>query len=342
MTKKQHYMTWDERQKLEVYYNVCRYSVSKIAELMGFNRQTIYNELALGAYMHTCDFYDRKQYSAQKAQDLHDWKQTAKGRPENIGNNHKLADYLEDRILHFKDSPAVAFVNAAKAGFELNFSLATFYNYIHKGLFRRLKDTDLWECSSRKHYGSAKSRKKIAHPDLPSISDRSDDINNRIEYGHWEMDLIVGKKGSSSVLLTLTERQSRYEIIIKLPNRKAKTIRKAFDRLERKYGKTRFRTIFKTITTDNGSEFLQHADLCKSVYGGIRFVVYYCHSFAAWEKGTNENHNRMIRRWFPKGTDFDKVTAKEITRVEEWMNNYPRKILGWLTPKEAAAEAQPA
>lgn len=177
---------------------------------------------------------------------------------------------------------------------------------------------------------------------MPSISDRSEDINNRVEYGHWEMDLVVGKKGSSSVLLTLTERLSRSEIIIKLPDRKAKTIRKAFDKLERKYGKQRFRTLFKTITTDNGSEFLQHSDLCKSIFGGQRFIVYYCHSFAAWEKGTNENHNRMIRRWFPKGTDFDKVTAKQIEKVQDWMNNYPRKILGWLTPLEAADRVQAA
>lgn len=69
---------------------------------------------------------------------------------------------------------------------------------------------------------------------------------------------------------------------------------------------------------------------------GNRFDVYYCHSYAAWEKGSNENHNRMVRRWFPKGTNFAKVTRKELQWVEDWMNRYPRKILGWSCPLEAA------
>lgn len=93
-----------------------------------------------------------------------------------------------------------------------------------------------------------------------------------------------------------------------------------------------FKERFKSITTDNGSEFLEYDQLVKSIHGGKRFEVYYCHSYAAWEKGTNENHNRMIRRWFPKGTDFVKVTKRELQELQEWMNHYPRKILGWKSP----------
>jgi len=111
-------------------------------------------------------------------------------------------------------------------------------------------------------------------------------------------------------------------------------VRKVFDKLERTMPD--FYQRFKTITTDNGPEFLEHDLLVKSVLGGKRFTVYYCHSCAAWEKGSNEVHNRMIRRWFPKGTDFSKVSKAKILRVQDWMNHYPRKILGWKTPLEAA------
>ncbi len=333
MTKNQHYMTWEERQKLEVMYNNLRLSVSVIAKTLGFCRQTIYNELRLGAYVHTHEYYDRVQYSAQKAQQIHEWNQSGKGRPEKIGHDRAYADFLEGKILRDKFSPAAALASAKKAGFELTICTATLYSYIYKGLFRELTAADLW--IGRKHKEKKPNEKRTPHPKLPSIADRPAPAVDRSAYGHWEMDLIVGKANTRPVLLTLTERKTRRELIFKLPNRKAATIRGVFDKLERKLGKQAFCNAFRTITTDNGSEFLQYDELRRSIYGGERFAVYYCHSYAAWEKGTNENHNRMIRRWFPKGTDFEKISHKQISQVEHWMNNYPRRILGWLTPLEA-------
>ena len=134
--------------------------------------------------------------------------------------------------------------------------------------------------------------------------------------------------------MTLTERRSRQEMIFKLPDKRACSLRAVFDRQEKKLPD--FRRQFRSITTDNGPEFLEYDKLVQSIHGGKRFEVYYCHSYAAWEKGTNEVHNRMIRRWFPKGTDFAKISQRRIKAVERWMNNYPRKILGWKTPAEAA------
>ncbi|MDD3346228.1 MAG: IS30 family transposase [Oscillibacter sp.] len=122
----------------------------------------------------------------------------------------------------------------------------------------------------------------------------------------------------------MTDRAGRCEIIRKIPDKRAMTIRQAL----RSILKAGY--IIRSITTDNGSEFLEY-DKLLAVTG---CPVYYCHSFAAWEKGTNENHNRMIRRWFPKGTDFSKISANEIAECEDWMNNYPRKSLSWLTPRE--------
>ena len=152
------------------------------------------------------------------------------------------------------------------------------------------------------------------------------------------MDLIVGRAGSRAVLLTLTERVTREEIIRKLPDRKAITIRRAIDRLER--NTPNFREKFRSITTDNGPEFLEYDLLKRSVRRkGDRFQLWYCHSYAAWEKGSNENHNRMIRRFFPKGTDFGEIPQREIRRVQDWMNNYPRRILDWESPSAFAGIA---
>lgn len=334
MTKKQHYMRPDERQQLEALLRA-KLPVARIARQLGFCRQTIYNEIRRGTYLHTCDFYDEPRYSAQKAQQRHDYNQTAKGRPLKIGSDHAYAHFLERTIVTDRFSPAAALAEARKAGYQTMVCTSTLYSYIEKGVFRHLTNKDLWEKRKRKKR-SYQPVRRIAHPMLPSITQRPDFINSRFEYGHWEMDLVVGKAGSRAVLLTLTERLSRQEMIFKLPNRQAASVRSVFDRLERSMGRERFRQKFRSVTTDNGSEFLQYDELRRSIYGGERFAIYYCHSYAAWEKGSNENHNRMIRRWFPKGTDFTHITQREITKVQDWMNSYPRKILGWLAPEEIA------
>ena len=144
----------------------------------------------------------------------------------------------------------------------------------------------------------------------------------------------MGKAGTKAATLTITDRKGRTEMAYIIPDKKAASVRAVFDRLERKLGKRRFREQFKSITTDNGSEFLEYEQLTQSIYGGKRFEVYYCHSYSAWEKGTNENHNRFLRRFFPKGTDFTKVSQRQLQEAVDWMNNYPRKILDWKTPNE--------
>lgn len=338
MTKKQHYMTEKERYKLEGFLDAGK-PVAWIAEQMGFCRKTIYNEIKRGTYYHNVNYEFVPRYSADKAQQIHEYNQTAKGRPIKLGNDRAYAEFLEDRMLSPSDprkrlSPAAALAQARAAGFRTSVCVSTLYSYIYKNVFLQITGNDLWEKPRRKVKKLEDDEKRTPHPKLPSIEIRPQEINQRQEPGHWEMDLIVSCKGSNTVLLTLTERYSRQEMIFKLPNRQAKTIRKVFDSLERKMPD--FKQRFKSITTDNGPEFLEYDQLVRSIHGGQRFTVYYCHSYCAWEKGTNENHNRMIRRWFPKGTDFAKVTKKQIAELQDWMNSYPRKILGWKSPKQVA------
>ena len=323
------YMTYEQRIKLEALNNNAHMPVAQIAQELGFCRQTIYNELKTGAYMHTVGWRDIRRYSADKAQQLHDRAQSGKGRPEKIGHEHAYAAYIENIIIKKHYSPASAIAAAKAEGFSFTISVNTLYSYIDKGLFLHLRNKHLLVKGKRKE-AAEKPERRVVHPALPSIAQRPERIAQRLELGHWELDLIIGAKGTSACLMTLTERTSRRELIFKLPDKRAASVRAVFDSLERTTPD--FRKQFKSITTDNGPEFLEYDQLIESIHGGQRFNVYYCHSYSAWEKGTNENHNRMIRRFFPKGTDFTKVSKKRIADIQNWMNSYPRKILNWSTP----------
>ena len=184
-------------------------------------------------------------------------------------------------------------------------------------------------------YKKVKKNKSASRaPAGESIEQRPEEIDGREEFGHWEGDTVYsgkGKRKTTRALLTLTERKTRKEIIIAIPNRKAETVVKALDALERKLGARRFRAIFKSITFDNGTEFAAAEELERSCINKHlpRTKVYFCHPYSSWERGTNENTNGMIRRRFPKGTNFAAVTNAQIVQAENWINNYPRKILGY-------------
>jgi len=158
-----------------------------------------------------------------------------------------------------------------------------------------------------------------------SIDDRPKHIETREEIGHWEGDLIIGK-GQKSAIGTLVERKARFTIIVKLKNRKSATVRKKFVQ-EFNQIKTLFK---KTLTYDNGTEMAQHKELTKQT----GMVIYFAHPYSSWERGTNENTNGLIRRFFPKKIDFNTVTEKELKKAQNALNNRPRKVLGYKTPNQ--------
>ncbi len=334
MVKKQHYMTERERYKLETYLEDKK-PVAWIAQVMGFCRQTIYNEIRRGQVQVVKRIYgyyrDAKEYSAEKAQQIHNYNQTAKGKALKIGRHKEYADRLEALMLgvqadgsidhRARFSPAAAIAQAKEEGFAISVCRVTLYSYIEKGVFLNLSSKDLMQKKNRKR--RYRTVQRIAHPRLPSIENRPEEINQRSEPGHWEMDLIIGKKTSGPCLLTMTDRHTRKEIIIKLPNKSQESVLRALRQIQEP---------IRSITTDNGSEFLSYMKM-RTLFPQLQ-EIYYCHSYASWEKGTNEVHNRMIRRWFPKGTDFSEVSQEEIDRCCYWMNHYPRKVLGWRCPAE--------
>ena len=216
--------------------------------------------------------------------------------------------------------------------FKTHISVPTIYSYIKKGVFLNLTQKALPRHGVHKgDYKKVKTKDPARAPAGESIEKRPAEVKDREEFGHWEMDTVYsGKKKSAVALLVLTERKTRNENIIMVPDRRAETTVQAINALERKLGAEKFGIIYKSITVDNGSEFALADQLEQScITGDKRTKVYYCHPYSSWERGSNENVNGMIRRRHPKGTDFSKVTAEEIAATENWINSYPRKIFGY-------------
>jgi IS30 family transposase len=247
----------------------------------------------------------------------------------------------QKQIIKDKYSPDAVIGEIEAKGFDFKTKICTktVYNYIDRGdVFLTLTNKDL-PVKKEKKKGSYK-KVRIAHKNLKgtSIEDRPVSVENREEYGNWEMDCVVGNQGGSgAALLVLSERKTRKEIIFKMPDKTQESVKKMLDGLERRLGK-KFKENFKTITVDNGSEFLNFKGLEESVRtpNEMRVKVYYAHPYSSWERGTNENSNKLIRRFIPKGTDIGNISKARIKYIENWMNNYPRRILGYKSANDMA------
>lgn len=203
----------------------------------------------------------------------------------------------------------------------------TLYNYIDLGLIS-IKNTDLPQ-KLRRNTKSArvqKNKRKLGR----SITERNAEIDTRQEFGHWEIDTVLGiKSKEDAVLLTLAERKTRHYIARKIPGKTADAVMAALIELQEEYGE-RFATVFKTITSDNGQEFASLSQLEEAT----STQVYFTHPYSSFERGTNERHNGLLRRFIPKGHRMDGYSIDEIAFIEDWCNHLPRKILGYSTPAE--------
>lgn len=319
--------------KLRIEIMARDHSVKEIAEAVGCHISTIYRELKRGAYTHTnSDLTVEQRYSAdtsdlryQKIIDMREY-------GLKIGNDHAFASYIEDCILKHGYSPAAALAMIKLKGktFKTHICLRTLYNYIDQGVFLKLTNKNLPMRGRRKR----KYRKVTVGraPAGESIEKRPQEITDRTSFGHWEMDSVIGKKGSEKSLLVITERLTRKEVIRLLPDHTAESVVRALDGIEN--STPLFRRIFQTITCDNGTEFSDRAGIEKDA----RTKTYYCHPYCSYERGSNENCNKLIRRHFPKGMDFDILTEEQVQAVEDWINTYPRKILGYKTANDLYLE----
>lgn len=338
--RKGKHLTEQERYRIEILLQEGN-TPSEIARKLDRHKRTIEREIKRGTVrLLNSDLTYREQYCADAGQRIYDENAKNKGPGLKIGKDHKLAKHIEERIIKNKYSPdaVIGEIKAKGLKFDTSICTKTLYNYIDKGVFANITNKDLPVKKYKKKGNYHKV--KIAHKNLKgtSIEERPKEIETRQEYGHWEMDCVVGKQGGSgAVLLVLSERKSRQEIIIKIPSKTQEFVVKAIDALEKEHG-DEFYKRFKTITVDNGSEFLDFKGLERSIISPDmqRVKIYYAHPYSAWERPTNENLNKMIRRFVAKGTDIGRLSDDEIKQIEEWMNNYPRKILGYKTPNEVA------
>lgn len=204
----------------------------------------------------------------------------------------------------------------------------TLYNYVDLGLLN-IKNIDLPQKVSRNtKLSKCRENKRVLGR---SIEERPEAVDTREEFGHWETDLVIGQKsGQDDVLLTLLERKTRDFSIIRLPDKSADSVLNAFQKIQSELGNS-FSRVFRTITTDNGSEFSRLAEL----EVGTDTKVYFTHPYTSCEKGSIENHNGLIRRFIPKGKRIADCSEDDILAVELWANNLPRKILAYKTPDEA-------
>ena len=311
---------------------------TQIAQRLGKSYQTIFNEIKRGLVtLLNTELKEYTAYKADVAQRISDENQTAKGRNYKIGNDFDLVYFIEDKILNEKWSPAavIGYIRANNLSFSSSICYKTLYNYIHSNLFLNLSEKDLLHY--RKH---KKEFVRVAKNNAvcTTIEERPEDVKERAAFGHWEMDTVVSGRGGTGCLLVLSERKTRFEIIRKLNNKTQAEVKRALDELELSLPQGAFPEHFKTITCDNGTEFLDADAVRYSRPGQKRTELYYCHPFASWERGTNENINKMIRRWIPKGSDISKWTDADIRYIEHWVNSFPRKIFGYRSAYDMLRE----
>lgn len=312
----------------------------EIADMIGVHINTIYYERKKGTYMHrNSDWTEEPRYSADLAELRTRQAETGKGPQLKIGNDRKLANYIEHKISVDRYSPAAVIGEIKAKGLKFSVTILspnTIYSYIDKGVFRNLTNKDLpVRGNKRRQYNRVRPVKRA--PRGESIEKRPDEIRDRVTFGHWEMDTVVSARGSLKALLVLTERLSRREIIRLLPDKTTASVINALDDIERGLGGA-FPDIFRTITCDNGTEFSDAAGIERSVDGGYRTKTYFCHPYSSYERGSNENANKLVRRWCPKKTVFDDITAEQVQALEDWANRYPRKIFGWRCAEDVFQE----
>ena len=264
-------------------------------------------------------------YLAHKAQQRSE-KRASKGHQRQRLKNDAISAYVQQKLsLGWSPEQIGGRLPLEHPGFSISYEAV--YQYIYK------EHPDLIPQLARSHKkrhtkGHSRTHKKSHIPNRVGIQDRPQDIAARKHIGHWESDTVVSRQSTAAVLL-LIERKTRVTLIEKLQQKTALANSQGIiTRLEELPQHLR-----QTITYDNGSENTEH----ETVNQKLQTRSYFCNPYHSWEKGSVENAAGLVRRIFPKKTNFADVTASEIAAVENSLNNRPRKCLKYLTPLEAMA-----
>lgn len=314
-----HQLSLDERDQLAAY-RAEGLSICEIARRLKRNKSTISRELG----RNKAPIYNA--YGACRAErEARARKQRAGQRPRL--KNAKIRSYVTRR-LRLRWTPEQIAGGLHKSHNDLSICVESIYRFIYD---RRIRcQENFVPCLVRAHKrrfqrGHRHTHRDLHIPERISILERPKVVDARRQLGHWESDTVIARN-SQSALNVMVERTSRLTKIQKLTRRTAKNLRTAITRSLSQYPKA----LRRTITYDNGQENVEHT-IVNNVLGTRSF---FCEPFHSWEKGTVENTIGIIRRTYPKKTNFDAVSATDIKRLERRMNNRPRKILNYRTPRE--------
>ena len=315
------HLTENERYVIS-HLSIAGFSLREIARRIRRHHTTISRELRRNGPEYDCTVY------------WYDWthpkalRRRHKARHHRRQSNQRLVKYVKRKLRDdwspetISEKLKIDFQNDDK----MRVSHETIYRWIYlearRGgtLYHHLRGR---RKKRRRQKGYGSGRRFI--PGRVSISERPAIVETRKRFGDWEGDTIGGKK-SSGYISTNVERKSRYLIATKLPDKKAESLNlisiKAFWRIPKK--------MRKTLTVDNGREFARF----KELEDKIGLTVYFADPYAAWQRGTNENTNGLLRQYFPKGSDFRKITKNDIVTVVKRINHRPRKCLNYQSPHE--------
>lgn len=327
MGKHYNQLTLNDRLTLEKLLKTNKYTKQEIADTIGFTRVTIYREINKG----TVEGIDTNLnpttfYSGDTGQRIYENNKKKQGAKPKAVNDKKLMKFIANKLENDKYSPLAIkmFIDKHQLKFKHTISDFTIYSYIKKGYFKNITMDKLpYAKTYHKHYQKIQKRASFGQ----SIEKRPKDVLSREEFGHWEMDSVEGGENSKKSLLVLSERKTRKELIFLNDNMTSEEVVKKIDEIE-KYLKNKFSNIFLSITMDNGSEFAdaKGISISKISKNKLRTNLYYCHPHTPTERGTNENINKMVRKYIPKGTNFDNYKPSYIKYIQEEINNYPRKL----------------
>lgn len=305
-----------------------RHSFREVAGILSRSPSTISNEVNAGGA-------NRYSYRAVRAQNRA--RRNAAKRKKGkrfIDDDLRLKRYIHKR-LRLKWSPrqiAEELKTDYPKDMTMRLSPETIYSYLYvlpKGALKK----ELLACLRRDHRHRYKQSRAVRSErkleDMLSIEERPKEVEDRIIPGHWEGDLVMGKYNRSQ-MGTLVERTTRTTILVPLTSKKAEKVAKAFAKEAKKLPKQ----MKLSMTYDQGREMADHKLFTKET----DMKVYFAHPRSPWERGTNENTNGLIRQFFPKGTDFNKVSRREIKKVQDLLNGRPRATLGFRKPYQVFNE----
>ena len=276
-SRKFHHLTEIQRGEIQAMMKL-KVSKVQIAAKVGISRSTLYEELKRGTVTQmNSDLTTREEYFAETGQIVYERNRQNCRKPFKIAKAEEFVKYAEEKIIKEKMSPDSVAGYAKKENlFEETVCTKTLYNYIDKCLIK-VKNIDLAQKVRRKP--NKKHNREYLKKLGESIELRPKSVEDREEFGHWEIDTMIGKSEADEVLLTLDERKTRKRYIMRLPAKKAQCVTEALESLKQYYG-DKFTQVFKSITADNGSEFANLSE--------IGVPVYFAYPYSSWERGTNE------------------------------------------------------